>query len=77
MILQELYDPAIKDLQDLEDDSSKQEYGNVRKTRLTLRQLSKLRRMLELRQNEYQDKLTQIKAQYSASSSSDSGGLGI
>jgi hypothetical protein len=38
--------------------------GQLRKTRLTLKQISKLRKMNELRELEFKNKLKDIKAQY-------------
>jgi hypothetical protein len=67
MILHELYEKTP--LQNIEDDNSSYEFGATRQTRLTLTQLNRLRNMLELRNVEYQDKLDQVKKQYSSGSS--------
>jgi hypothetical protein len=50
MILNELYERSPEAYQDLEQDNSQPRLGNLRKTRLTLRQLSKLRQMNDVRQ---------------------------
>lgn len=64
MILNELYhrDPAA--YQDIGQDNSQPRLGDLRKTKLTLRQLRKLRMMNDVRMVEYKDKLEQIRRQY-------------
>lgn len=64
MILNELYDKSPAAYQDLNDDNSQPEMGQLRKTRLTLKQLSKLRQMNELREIEFKNKLKYINMQY-------------
>lgn len=65
MILNEIYERSPEAYQDLSQDNSQLELGNLRKTRLTLRQLNKLRQMNDVRGHEYKEKLKQIKKQYS------------
>jgi hypothetical protein len=64
MILNELYERSPSAYQDLEQDNSQPKLGNLRKTRLTLRQLSKLRQMNDIRSVEYKEKLKDIRKQY-------------
>jgi hypothetical protein len=64
MILNEIYQRSPEGFQDLENDNSQPQMGQLRKTRLTLKQISKLRKMNELRELEFKNKLKDIKAQY-------------
>lgn len=64
MILTELYERQPEAYQDLQQDNSQTTIGDLRKTRLTLRQLNKLRRMNDVRKFERNDKLKKIRAQY-------------
>jgi len=65
MILNELYHKSPEGLQDLSQDNSQPQIGDLRKTHLTLRQLRKLRMMNDVRTFEYKEKLALIKKQYS------------
>ena len=65
MILRELYQRSPAAYQDPAQDNSRPQIQNLRKTRLTLKQLNKLRQMNDLRKYEYKEKLKDIKAQYS------------
>ena len=64
MILNEIYDKSPESFQDLEQDNSQPQLGDTRKTRLTLRQLNKLRQMNDVRAYEYKEKLKLVKKQY-------------
>lgn len=64
MILNELYDKSPDAYQDLSQDNSQTRLGDLRKTRLTLRQLNKLRQMNDVRSYEYKEKLKNIRKQY-------------
>jgi hypothetical protein len=64
MILNELYDKSPNAYQDLSQDNSQTRLGDLRKTRLTLRQLNKLRQMNDVRAYEYKEKLKNIRKQY-------------
>ena len=64
MILNELYKRSPEGYQDLSMDNSQPRLGDLRKTRLTLRQLNKLRQMQDVRSYEYKEKLKDIKKQY-------------
>lgn len=74
MNLNEMFEPVPDGYQDLDDDSSTIGIGDLRKSRLTLIQLNKLRRMQEVRAYEKSQKSEKIKAQYS---SSEGGGGGM
>jgi hypothetical protein len=65
MILNELYQRDPGAYQDINQDNSQPEMGQLRKTRLTLRQISKLRQMNDIRKIEFRNKLKLIKTQYS------------
>lgn len=74
MILNELYQRSPAAYQDLEQDNSQTQLGDLRKTRLTLRQLRKLRQLQDVRAVEYKDKLKLIRQQY-GTPPADAGGL--
>ena len=65
MILLELYKPAPSGYQDVAQDNSQPRLGDLRKTKLTLRQINKLRQLNDLRQYEFKEKLKRVKTQYS------------
>jgi len=65
MLLQEFWKKEPDAYQDLSQDNSQIRLSDLRKTRLTLRQLNKLRKMNDVRAYEYKEKLKQIKQQYS------------
>jgi hypothetical protein len=64
MILNELYERSPSAYQDLSQDNSQTTAQSLRKTRLTLRQLNKLRQMNDIRGVEYKEKLKNIRKQY-------------
>jgi len=64
MILNEIYERSPATYQDLSQDNSQPRLGDLRKTRLTLRQLNKLRQMNDVRSYEYKEKLKHVKKQY-------------
>ena len=64
MILNELYKRSPEAYQDVSQDNSQPELGDLRKTRLTLRQINKLRQMNDVRSYEYKEKLKQVRKQY-------------
>lgn len=66
MNLFEMYDEPIAGLQDLQDDNSKPVYRTSRKTKLTLKQIRKLRRMLDVRRYEKKIYLGKVRKQYGA-----------
>jgi hypothetical protein len=64
MLLQEIWNREPEAYQDLSQDNSQTTAHDLRKTRLTLRQLNKLRRMNDVRKYEYNEKLKKIRTQY-------------
>lgn len=68
MILNELFSRAIPGYQDLEDDNTQLTKDDLRKTRLTLKQINKLRRMNDIRNVERKEKIEKIQNMYSAPS---------
>jgi hypothetical protein len=64
MILQEFWSKEPEAYQDLAQDNSQLQLGDLRKTHLTLRQLSKLRKMNDIRTVEYKEKLKLVRQQY-------------
>jgi len=64
MKLFEMYDAPVPGYQDVADDNSKYKWTETRKTKLTLRQIRKLRKMLDVRNYEYNKNLKKIRKQY-------------
>jgi len=64
MILTELYQRSPGQYQDLSQDNSQPKLGDLRKTKLTLRQINKLRRMSDVRAYEFKEKLKKVKQMY-------------
>jgi hypothetical protein len=64
MLLTEFFKKDPQAYQDLSQDNSQPQLGDLRKTRLTLRQLNKLRMMNDVRAVEYKEKLKNVRAQY-------------
>jgi hypothetical protein len=64
MILNEFWKKEPEAYQDLPQDNSQPQLGDLRKSRLTLRQLNKLRKMNDVRAYEYKEKLKLIRQQY-------------
>lgn len=64
MILNELYDRSPSAYQDISQDNSQPTLKDLRKTRLTLRQINKLRQMNDVRSYEYKEKLKLVRQQY-------------
>ena len=71
-ILNEL-DAHVPGMQDLQDDNSTK-YA-LRQTRLTLKQINKLRKMNDIREYEKEAKLKNIRAQYGASAEEGGGDM--
>lgn len=70
MQLREFVEKEPEAYQDLEADNTQLQKGDLRKSKLTLRQLNKLRRMNDLRKYEYNKKLEKIQKQYGTSADS-------
>jgi hypothetical protein len=64
MILNEVYQRSPEAYQDLAQDNSQPKLGDLRKTKLTLRQINKLRRMNDVRTYEFKEKLKKVQQQY-------------
>jgi len=64
MLLNEFFHKEPNAYQDLSQDNSQPQESDLRKTRLTLRQLNKLRKMNDVRMYEFKEKLKLIKKQY-------------
>jgi hypothetical protein len=68
MKLLEMFDPPVAGLQDVNNDNSKPVWRTSRKTKLTLKQIRKLRKMLDVRNYEKKEYLKKVREQYSAAS---------
>ena len=66
MLLNEMFSPPIMGYQDPDADNSKPTWRTSRKTKLTLRQIRKLRRMLDVRNYEKKHHLNKVREQYGA-----------
>jgi len=64
MNLYEFFEPAQPGYQDVEDDNSQPQLYDTRKTKLTLKQINKLRQLNDIRTYEYQENIKKIKKQY-------------
>ena len=64
MILNELYERSPDAYQDVSQDNSQPKLGDLRKTKLTLRQINKLRRMNDVRSFEFKEKLKKVQQMY-------------
>ena len=64
MILTELYQRSPEAYQDVSQDNSQTQLGDLRKTKLTLRQINKLRRLNDVRAYEFKQNLKRVQAQY-------------
>jgi hypothetical protein len=77
MLLTEVFDTPINGLQDVNDDNSQPVWRTSRKTKLTLKQIRKLRRMLDVRNYEKNIYLSKVRTQYGSKSDSSGMPLGI
>lgn len=64
MKLFEMFDQAIEGYQDVSTDNSKPKWKEFRKTKLTLKQIRKLRKMNDVRNYEKSQNLKKIRKQY-------------
>lgn len=74
MQLFEMFDAPINGMQDVNADESKPTYKTSRKTKLTLKQIRKLRRMLDVRNYEKKNYLQKVRKQYGAKPEEAAGG---
>lgn len=73
MILSEMFDPPVAGFQNVSDDNSKPVWRTSRKTKLTLNQIRKLRKMLDVRNYEKKLYLDKVRAQYGAKAGEEAG----
>ena len=64
MKLMEMFDAPVQGYQDIASDNSKPKWRESRKTKLTLRQIRKLRKMLDVRNYEKKNYLKKVHEQY-------------
>ena len=64
MILNELFSKAVDDMQDLSQDGSALKYEDARKTRLTLAQINRLRKMNDMRALEHEKDMSFVRKMY-------------
>jgi len=64
MKLFEMFDPPVAGYQSTSEDNSKPVWRTSRKTKLTLKQIRKLRKMLDVRNYEKTQHLKKIREQY-------------
>jgi hypothetical protein len=64
MNLNEVFDRQPQAYQDVAQDNSQPRLGDLRKTKLTLRQINKLRRLNDVRTYEFKEKLKRVQLQY-------------
>jgi hypothetical protein len=67
MKLMEMFDAPVQGYQDIASDNSSPKWKESRKTKLTLRQIRKLRKMLDVRSYEKKQHLKKVHEQYGAS----------
>lgn len=71
MKLMEMFDAAVPGYQDLAADNSKPRWRESRKTKLTLRQIRKLRKMMDVRNYEKQKYIKKVHEQYGATAQAE------
>ena len=76
MILNELFSQAVDDMQDLSQDGSVLKYEDARKTRLTLAQINRLRKMNDMRALEHEQEMSFVRKMYAPPPAADMGGMG-
>ena len=64
MNILEIFEPTPTGYATEKDDNSAVKLSDLRKTRLTLRQLNKLRKMNDVRMYEFKEKLKLVRKQY-------------
>ena len=74
MNLFEMFDAPVNGLQDVNSDNSQPTFKASRKTKLTLKQIRKLRRMLDVRAYERKLHLDKVRKQYGAKPEEAAGG---
>jgi len=74
MKLFEMFEPAIEGYQDVKSDNSKPKWKESRKTKLTLKQIRKLRKMNDVRNYEKSQYLKKVHEQYGPQANAEAGG---
>lgn len=64
MILNELFSKAVDDMQDLSQDGTALKFEDSRKTRLTLGQINRLRKMNDMRALEHEKDMSFVRKMY-------------
>lgn len=64
MILNELWQREPNAYQDVSQDNSQPQLGDLRKSKLTLRQLNRLRQLNDVRQFEFKERIKRVQKQY-------------
>jgi hypothetical protein len=77
MRLNEMFDAPVAGFADVESDNSKPTWRATRKTKLTLQQIRKLRRMLDVRNYESKLHLDKVRKQYGAKPDDQTGMPGL
>lgn len=76
MILNELFAKNVPEMQDQSQDGSALKYADSRKTRLTLGQLNRLRKMNDMRALEHEQEMSLVRKMYApAPAASEMGGI--
>jgi hypothetical protein len=76
MILNELFAKQPEEMQDLSRDNSVPKYEDSRKTRLTLKQINRLRKMNDMRALEHEQEMSFVRKMYAPPTpQGDMGGL--
>ena len=73
MQLFEMFDPPVQGMQDVGEDNSKPVWRTSRKTKLTLKQIRKLRKMMDVRNYEKKQYLKKVREQYGAKAKDEEG----
>lgn len=75
MNLFEMFDAPVQGFQDVANDNSSPKWKESRKTKLTLRQIRKLRKMLDVRNYEKQQYLRKVHEQYGPAANPEGGAM--
>jgi hypothetical protein len=75
VILQEVFEAEETGYYDPKDDNTQLKLSDLRKTKLTLLQLNKLRKMDDVRAYEQAQKITHVQTQYAPKAEMAPGGL--
>lgn len=77
MILNELFEKPVPDMQDQSQDGSVLQYEDSRKTRLTLGQINRLRKMNDMRALEHEQEMSFVRKMYAPPTPQGGGDLGL